>query len=165
MNLLKKKQTAAAAGQMPSPAALSVTPSHVHVADGYAATFVVCGYPAEVSPAWLDPLLSYPGRVDVAVHLTPVAAQLAAPMLKRQRARLESSRRLDADSGRLGNPIVDAAAADAAELADRVARGAATLFDRVGPFGTGMVTAISNPAAQIDFSDESFQGPTAGTLP
>ncbi|MEV4722547.1 VirB4 family type IV secretion system protein [Micromonospora humida] len=114
---------------MPSPAAVSVNPGYVQVGDGYAATYVLCGYPAEVGPAWLDPLLSYPGRVDVAVHLDPVAPQLAAPMLKRQRARLESSRRLDADRGRLDDPMVEAAAADAAGLADRVARGAAKLFD------------------------------------
>ncbi|MBO4161391.1 DUF87 domain-containing protein [Micromonospora sp. MMS20-R2-23] len=114
---------------MPSPAAISVSPGHVQVGDGYAATYVLCGYPAEVGPAWLDPLLSYPGRVDVAVHLDPVVPQLAAPMLKRQRARLESSRRLDADRGRLDDPMVEAAAADAAGLADRVARGAAKLFD------------------------------------
>jgi type IV secretory pathway VirB4 component len=128
VNLLKAK-TDTAADNMPSPAAMSVTSRHVQVGDGYAATFVVCGYPAEVGPAWLDPLLSYPGRVDVAVHITPVAAQLAAPMLKRQRARLESSRRLDADQGRLGDPMTDAAASDAADLAERVARGAANLFD------------------------------------
>ncbi|MFI2652765.1 VirB4 family type IV secretion system protein [Micromonospora fulviviridis] len=130
MNLLKPKKKIAAAGEgMPSPAALSVTPWHVQVGDGYAATYVVCGYPAEVGPAWLDPLLSYPGRVDVAVHLDPVAPQLAAPMLKRQRARLESSRRLDADQGRLDDPMVEAAAADAADLAERVARGGAKLFE------------------------------------
>jgi hypothetical protein len=41
-------------------------------------------------------------------------------------------------------------------VADGVSVGSATLFDKVGPFGTGMITAISNPAAQIDFSDESF---------
>ena len=114
MNLWKtpKKSVRVVEG-IPSPAALSVTPSHVRVGDGYAATYVVCGYPAEVGPAWLDPLLSYPGRVDVAVHLDPVVPQLAAPMLKRQRARLESSRRLDArqvrpaaygDCGVLGRP-------------------------------------------------------------
>ncbi|MFF0123768.1 VirB4 family type IV secretion system protein [Micromonospora arida] len=130
MNLLKKPKMSVAAGEgMPSPAALSATPWHVQVGDGYAATYVVCGYPAEVGPAWLDPLLSYPARVDVSVHLDPVAPQLAAPMLKRQRARLESSRRLDADQGRLGDPMVEAAAADAADLAERVARGAAKLFD------------------------------------
>lgn len=130
MNLLTRKKQAVATGDgTPAPAALSVTPSHVQVGDGYAATWAVCGYPAEVGPAWLDPLLSYPGRVDVAVHLDPVAPQLAAPMLKRQRARLESSRRLDADQGRLGDPMVEAAAADAADLAERVARGAAKLFE------------------------------------
>ncbi|MEV0158076.1 DUF87 domain-containing protein [Micromonospora sp. NPDC050686] len=128
MNLLKPKKSVAAGDGMPSPAAVSVTPWHAQIGDGYAATYVVCGYPAEVGPAWLDPLLSYPGRVDVAVHAEPVAAPLAAPMLKRQRARLESSRRLDADQGRLGDPMVEAAAADAADLAERVARGAARLF-------------------------------------
>lgn len=34
---------------------------------------------------------------------------------------------------------------------DGIAVGTATLFDDEGPFGTGMVTAIANPAAQIDF--------------
>ncbi|RZU76038.1 uncharacterized protein DUF87 [Micromonospora kangleipakensis] len=119
----------------PAPAALQVTPGHVRVGDGYAATFAVCGYPADVGPAWLEPLLSYPARVTVAVHVDPVPPVLAAPMLRKQRARLESSRRLDADKGRLGDPVVDAAAGDAADLADRVARGAAKLF-RVGVYVT-----------------------------
>jgi hypothetical protein len=42
-------------------------------------------------------------------------------------------------------------------VADGVSVGSATLFDRTGPFGTGMVTAISNPAAQIDFADEGLR--------
>jgi type IV secretory pathway VirB4 component len=120
---------------MPSPAAVVVEPSYVRVGDGYAATFAVVGYPAEVGPAWLDPLLSYPGRVDVTVHIDPVPAAVAAPMLKRQRARLESTRRLDADAGRVGDPLVEAAADDAANLAARVARGAAKLF-RTGIYVT-----------------------------
>jgi hypothetical protein len=42
-------------------------------------------------------------------------------------------------------------------VADGVSVGSATLFDRTGPFGTGLVTAISNPAAQIDFADEGLR--------
>ena len=41
--------------------------------------------------------------------------------------------------------------ADSHWCADGVAVGTATLFDADGPFGTAMVTAIANPAAQIDF--------------
>jgi len=114
---------------MPAPAVLEVTPTHVRVGDGYAATYAVCGYPAEVGPAWLVPLLSYPGRVTVAVHTAPVPAQVAAPMLTKQRARLESTRRIDAERGKLGDPMVEAAATDAADLAERVARGASKLQD------------------------------------
>ncbi len=35
---------------------------------------------------------------------------------------------------------------------DGISVGTATLFDHLGPIGTGMVTAVSNAAAQIDFS-------------
>jgi Thioesterase-like superfamily len=36
-------------------------------------------------------------------------------------------------------------------VSDGVSVGTGTLFDDAGPFGTGLVTAIANPAAQIDF--------------
>ncbi len=117
------------------PAGVEVAGRWLRVGDGYAATLVVTGYPAEVGPAWLEPLLCWPGRLDVAVHIEPIPTAQAAARLRRQRARLESSRRLDADKGRLNDPTVDAAAEDAAELADRLARGAARLF-RVGLYLT-----------------------------
>lgn len=43
--------------------------------------------------------------------------------------------------------------ADSHWVADGISIGAATLYDRAGAFGTGVITAISNPAAQIDFAD------------
>jgi hypothetical protein len=46
--------------------------------------------------------------------------------------------------------------ADAHWTSDGVSVGTATLFDRLGPFGSGMVTAVANPAAQIDFSTGSL---------
>jgi hypothetical protein len=134
MPLLTRRRPAPAAPDGPGlagtvgPAALQVTPRHVIVGDHYAATFAVVGYPAEVGPAWLEQLLGYPGRVDVTVHIEPVAPQTAAARLRRQRARFESTRRLSADKGRLDDPVIEAAAQDAAALAEKVARGAAKLF-------------------------------------
>lgn len=37
-------------------------------------------------------------------------------------------------------------------VSEGISVGSGTLFDDAGPFGTGLVTAIANPAAQIDFS-------------
>jgi hypothetical protein len=48
--------------------------------------------------------------------------------------------------------------ADSHWAADGVAVGTATLFDRAGAFGTGVVTAVANPAVQIDFATTSQQG-------
>ncbi|MBJ7338248.1 acyl-CoA thioesterase domain-containing protein [Mycolicibacterium sp.] len=45
--------------------------------------------------------------------------------------------------------------ADSHWVADGVSTGASTLYDRNGAFGTGVITAISNPGAQIEFADDA----------
>lgn len=110
------------------PDAVEVRPRFVAVGDQVAAALVVTGYPAEVGPGWLEPLLSYPGRVDVALHIDPVPVPVAVQRLRRQRARLESTLRAEYGRGKLDDPETEAAAADAADLAYRVARGEGKLF-------------------------------------
>lgn len=46
--------------------------------------------------------------------------------------------------------------ADSHWASDGVSVGTATLFDRIGAFGSGLVTAVANPAAQIDFGNDPF---------
>lgn len=46
--------------------------------------------------------------------------------------------------------------ADSHVVSDGIAVGTATLFDQKGAFGSGLVTAVSNPAAQIDFGNDRF---------
>ncbi|GIF16880.1 VirB4 family type IV secretion system protein [Actinoplanes teichomyceticus] len=118
-----------------APDVVEVGGRSVRVGDGYTAALAVTGYPAEVGPGWLEPLLAYPGRVDVSLHIEPVPPVIASRRLRKQRGRFEASRRQDAAKGRLDDPELDAAAADAAELATRVARGEARLF-RLGLYLT-----------------------------
>jgi type IV secretory pathway VirB4 component len=111
------------------PDSVEVTPRWLRLGQGYTATFAITGYPAVVGAPWLETILSWPGRLDVAIHIDPIRTDTAAKQLSRQRAKLESSRRIDADKGKLGDPGTDAAAEDAAELADRIARGASKLHN------------------------------------
>jgi type IV secretory pathway VirB4 component len=108
--------------------AVEVAARSVQVGEQYTATLAVVGYPSEVGAGWVEPLLAYPGRLDVALHVEPVPPAVAAERLRKQRGRLESSRRMDAGKGRLDDPELDAAAQDAAELATRLARGDGRLF-------------------------------------
>ncbi|MEU6429727.1 DUF87 domain-containing protein [Microbispora sp. NPDC046973] len=92
------------------------------------ATLAISGYPREVTPGWLEPLLTYPGRLDVSLHVDPVPSQVAADRLRKQLARLESGLRSDQQHGRLLDPGAEVAAEDAQDLASRIARGQAKLF-------------------------------------
>jgi hypothetical protein len=94
-------------------AGVEVGPRRLQVGAGWTATLAVVGYPAQVGPGWLEPLTAWPGRLDVAVHIDPIPTAVAAARLRRQLARLESTRRTTSDRGRLANPAVDTAAADA----------------------------------------------------
>ncbi|MEU8132176.1 VirB4 family type IV secretion system protein [Streptodolium elevatio] len=93
--------------------------------------FAVTGYPREVQPGWLQPLITYPGRVDVSLHIEPIDPAMAAERLKKQLARLEAGRRHDYEHGNLLDPQVEAATEDVYDLSARVARGEGKLF-RVG---------------------------------
>ena len=131
-----------------SPDAVEVGGRFVRAGDDYSATLAVTGYPAEVGAGWLEPILSYPGRVDVALHIEPLTPVVASDRLRKQRGRLESSRRTDAGKARLDDPELDAAAADAAELASRVARGEARLF-RLGLYLTVHGTSPEDLADRV----------------
>ncbi|MEU6720785.1 DUF87 domain-containing protein [Nonomuraea sp. NPDC046802] len=110
------------------PDAVLVRPYHLRVGDGLCATLAVSGYPREVASGWLEPLLTYPGRLDVSLHVDPVPSLVAADRLRRQLARLESGLRSDQQHGRLLDPSAEVAAEDAQELASRIARGQVRLF-------------------------------------
>jgi type IV secretory pathway VirB4 component len=110
------------------PPALELERGAARIGQGWTRTLAVVGYPREVARGWLEPLLRAAGELDLALHIEPLAPALAADRLRRQRARLESTRRLERDRGALPDPTVAAAAEDADELAARLARGESRLF-------------------------------------
>jgi type IV secretory pathway VirB4 component len=122
-------------------------------------TLIVVGYPREVGDGWLEPLVTHPGAADVAVHVEPIPQAVAAARLRRQLARLESTRRLDADHQRLDDAEVAAAADDAHELARRLARGQGRLF-RAGLY----VTVRGHDQAELDRQTHSIQTLLASLL-
>lgn len=111
-----------------TPDALSIHSRALEVGGEWVASFAVVGYPREVHPGWLQPLLTYPGRVDISLHIDPVDPVTAADRLKKQLSKLESGRRHTSEKGRLLDPQVEAATEDAYDMAARVARGEGKLY-------------------------------------
>jgi hypothetical protein len=138
---------------LPGPDALEVGSRTLRAGGVLHQTLAVTGYPREVGPGWLQPLLDHPGPIDVAVYVEPVATVVAAERLRRQLARLESSQRLDAAQGRLDDPQLDAATHDAHQLARRLATGEGRLL-RVGLY----VTVRGHTPAELDHEVARVQG-------
>jgi type IV secretory pathway VirB4 component len=113
---------------LPAPSAVEVQRDCLRSGTMWHRSLAVIGYPREVGHGWLAPLLRAAGELDLTLHIGPVAPALAADRLRRQRARLQSSRRLEIDRGRLGDPALAAAAEDADVLASALARGESRMF-------------------------------------
>jgi type IV secretory pathway VirB4 component len=133
--LIRRARGTAAPPSAFGPDSVEVLARAVRAGEDWCRSFAVVGYPREVRHGWLEPLAAHPGRLDVSLHVEPVAAEVAADRLRRQLARLESGRRADAAKGRLADPEVEVAAEDARQLADGLARGEQKLF-RVGLYLT-----------------------------
>lgn len=91
-------RTTTAPADRPQPAALipatvETLPRALRVDDHWTATYLVTGYPDTLPAAWLETLLSFPGRLDLSLHIDPLQPEDAAALLRRQRARLESADR------------------------------------------------------------------------
>lgn len=132
---------------LPLVESAEVFPRHLGVGGGVRRTVAVVGYPHEVRLGWLEPVVTHAGPVDVSVHIEPVPPKTAAERLRRQLARFESSRRLDSSRGRLVDPVIEAAADDARELAHRLARGEGRLFS-LGLYAT--VRGADDEAAAVE---------------
>lgn len=127
-NHRRAEETASSGRDRREPGLVRVAAAHVQAGPTWSTTLAVTGYPPEVGMAWLQPLTSWPGVLDVAVHVEPIPAQAAAARIRRRRIRMESGRRSRADRGSLDDPLVEAVSQDAGDLADKVARGESRLF-------------------------------------
>ncbi len=141
------------------PDSVEVLPKSLRVGEHLCRTFATTGYPREVGPGWLEPVLGFGERAEVALHIDPIPPELAAYRLRRQRARLESSRRLDAERGMLADPDLEVAVADAHDLAGRLARGEGRLF-RVGLY----VTLWAQSEAEVEQSSRKLRALMASLL-
>jgi len=110
------------------PAALELHPDRLRVGARWQRTFAISGYPREVGYGWLTPLLHGTPQLELSLHIEPFPVELAAQRLQKQRARFESTRRIEQERGSLADLGVAAAAEDAHQLASRLARGESRLF-------------------------------------
>ena len=117
-----------AADGLLGPPSLELCADRLRAGERWQRTFAVSGYPREVGYGWLAPLLRGLPQLELSLHVEPFPAEIAAQRLHKQRARFESTRRIELERGSLTDLGVAAAAEDAHQLANRLARAESRLF-------------------------------------
>lgn len=101
----------------------------IRVNDTWCQTLFAQAFPSHLDPGWLDPLYCYPGEIDVSLHVDPIPNRVAASELKQQRARHESTVLKNSRHGHITDPLVEAAAEEAAEQMRALGSGDRRMFD------------------------------------
>src|SRR5438874_9407788 len=91
----KQEPPTEAAEGLLGPAALELRADRVRVGARWQRTLAISGFPREVGYGWLAPLLRAWPRLEISLHVEPFPAEIAAQRLHKQRARFESTRRLE----------------------------------------------------------------------
>lgn len=90
--------------QMIVPASVSFTSENeLRVENNYARSFVVNGYPSNVTTGWLNPLFAFDGDMDTAIHIEPADERTALDELTSKITQYEAQRMADIEKGSIKN--------------------------------------------------------------
>ena len=112
-----------------APASVEVTRDAICLEGEYARALAVTGFPREVSPGWLAPLLLHDDIADIVFHLHPQENASMLRQLLRRKNIYQSSRRVNLRQGRLDDPETQVAEQDVDGLISQLASGEERIFE------------------------------------
>jgi len=111
-----------------APAAIEASRSHLMLDSQYARVLALAEYPRYVYPNWLGRLIDFDAPLDLSLHLEPLESAATIRRLTHKLVELQSSRMLDARSGKIASAEREVAYEDAERLRDALQRGEERVF-------------------------------------
>ena len=111
-----------------SPGVIEASRSHLMVDGQYLRILALAEYPRYVHPNWLGRLIDFDAPLDVSLHLEPLDSAAAIRQLTHKLVELQSSRMLDARSGKIASAEREVAYEDVDRLRDSLQRGEERVF-------------------------------------
>lgn len=111
-----------------APTSIEASRSHIVVDGEYVRVLALAEYPRYVHPNWLGRLIDFDAPLDVSLHLEPLDSGAAIRQLTHKLVELQSSRMLDARSGKIASAEREIAYEDVDRLRDALQRGEERVF-------------------------------------
>lgn len=111
-----------------APAAIEASRSHLVIDGRYVRVLGLSDYPRYVHPNWLARLIDFDEPLDLSLHIDPLDSATTVRRLTHKLVELQSSRLLDARSGKIASAEREIAYEDVERLRDALQRGEERVF-------------------------------------
>jgi type IV secretory pathway VirB4 component len=111
-----------------APAGLKINSNYLQLGKKYGRAIFVFSYPNTLTAGWLSPIITLDQEMDVSLFIHPMETKVVLKNLTKKTAQIQSQMSLQAEKGKVRNPILEAALRNIEELRDKLQQGAERLF-------------------------------------
>jgi len=111
-----------------APAALKMNTNFIQIGETFAKTIFVTTYPRYLQTAWFSPIINLDVPIDISMFVHPMETAEVMKSLRRSITQVESQIHLEAEAGKVRDPILETALRDIEDLRDKLQQGTERFF-------------------------------------
>ncbi len=111
-----------------SPPAIKLSPNMMQIGDIFARTYFVIAYPRYLSTNWFSPIINIDFSMDVALFVHPIETADILKQLRKSSTQVQSQMSIEAEGGKVRDPILETAYQDIEALRDKLQQGTEKFF-------------------------------------
>lgn len=111
-----------------APAALDIGTNFIQIGETFAKTIFITTYPRYLQTAWFSPIINLDIPMDISMYIFPMESADVMKSLRRRITQVESEIHLEAEAGKVRNPVLETALQDIEQLRDQLQQGIERFF-------------------------------------
>ena len=111
-----------------APSAIRLTSSHLQIGETFAKTIFVVAYPRYLNTNWFAPIINIDFSLDIAMFIHPVDTGEILKTLRKTTTQVQSEIDIEAEAGKVRDPILETALEDIESLRDSLQQGTEKFF-------------------------------------
>ena len=111
-----------------APSAVDIEASYIQIGGSLAKTIYVITYPRFLNNNWFSPIINIDFPMDVAMFIHPADTAMVLRKLRASATHIQSRMNLEAESGKIRDPLLEAAMDNVEDLRDKLQMGTERFF-------------------------------------
>lgn len=131
-----------------APPAIRLTPNTIQVGEVASRTHFIVAYPKYLGTNWFSPIINMDAPMDIAFFIHPIDTRDIVKDLRRAATQVQSQINIEAEEGKIRDPVLESALQNIEELRDKLQQGTEKFFR----FGLYMTIYAADDSALNELS-------------